>query len=40
MCLLVRFEVSELFANTLTANGKYFGHYRESFAQSIQMNLA
>ena len=38
--LLVRFEILELFGNTLTINDKYFCHNREKFWQTFQMHLS
>ena len=38
--LLVRQKVLGLFANTLAADEKYSGHYRENFAQPIQKELS
>ena len=38
--LLVRSEILGMFDNTLTADGKYFRHYWENFAQPIQMHFS
>ena len=40
MSPLLRSEILELFVNTLTADDKYFCHYRKKFAQPIQMRLS
>ena len=38
--LIVRYEISGVFVNTLTANGKYSRRNRESFQQQIQIQLS
>ena len=40
MSLLLRSEISELSVNTLSADGKYFCHYKKNLAQQRQLQLS
>ena len=39
MSLLVRWKILRLFIDTMTADNKYFCHYKVIFNQPIQMQL-
>ena len=40
MSVLLRSEILELSVNTLSADGKYFCHYKKNLVQQIQLQLA